>query len=270
MMASGASTGLAAGATEWKTEQHAFGKHGAAVRAAVYPKGGRDGDDTLLVSNGAASCLIRFFTAAWFIFARRFNRYSQSMDKTTPQLAPDIEALDRAFDATEADARSLVSGLTEELGTWRAEAGTWSVAECLDHLATADRVYLAAMRPSAERALAEGRRRKGAARPGLVGRWFVWMLEPPVKPALRGTAPQAIRPRSSPALDDAMRAFLASHHEARVFLQTFAGIDLAGVRFPNPFVRGVRFSLATGLHVIAAHERRHLWQAWRVRRAAGG
>ena len=26
--------------------------------------------------------------------------------------------------------------------------------------------------------------------------------------------------------------------------------------------------LATGLHVIAAHERRHLWQAWRVRQAA--
>jgi hypothetical protein len=40
------------------------------------------------------------------------------------------------------------------------------------------------------------------------------------------------------------------------------------VRFPNPFIRGVRFSLATGLHAIAAHERRHLWQAWRVRRAA--
>jgi hypothetical protein len=39
------------------------------------------------------------------------------------------------------------------------------------------------------------------------------------------------------------------------------------VRFPNPFIRGVRFSLATGLHVIAAHERRHLWQAWRVRHA---
>ena len=31
---------------------------------------------------------------------------------------------------------------------------------------------------------------------------------------------------------------------------------------------GVRLSLATGLHVLAAHERRHLWQAWRVRREA--
>jgi hypothetical protein len=41
-----------------------------------------------------------------------------------------------------------------------------------------------------------------------------------------------------------------------------------GIRFVNPFVRGVRFSLATGLHVIAAHERRHLWQARRTRDAA--
>jgi hypothetical protein len=32
-------------------------------------------------------------------------------------------------------------------------------------------------------------------------------------------------------------------------------------------VRGIRFSLATGLHVIAAHDRRHLLQAWQVRRA---
>jgi DinB superfamily len=180
----------------------------------------------------------------------------------------DIEALERAFEATESDARALVAGLTEEVGTWRAEPGTWSVAECLDHLATANRVYLVAMRPVAERALAQGRRRRGPAQPGLIGRWFVRTLEPPVRPIYRGRAPQAIRPRSSPALQDAMGAFLASHNEVRAFLRAFAAIDLAGVRFPNPFVRGVRFSLATGLHVIAAHERRHLWQAGRVRKAA--
>jgi hypothetical protein len=65
-----------------------------------------------------------------------------------------------------------------------------------------------------------------------------------------------------------MRAFLASQDDVREFLQRFAGIDLAGVHFPNPFIRGVRFSLATGLHVIPAHQRRHLAQAWRVRQAA--
>ena len=182
----------------------------------------------------------------------------------------DIEALARAFDAAEADARALVAGLSAELGTWRAQPGSWSVAECLDHLATANRVYLAAMRPAAERAKAAGRARKGPARPGLLGGWFVRMQEPPVTPRLKGKAPKLIRPRPSPALADAMRDFLASQDDVRAFLRTFSAIDLAGVRFPNPFVRGVRFSLATGLHVLAAHERRHLWQAWNVRKAAAG
>lgn len=54
------------------------------------------------------------------------------------------------------------------------------------------------------------------------------------------------------------------------FLRDNADLDLAHIRFVNPFIRGVRFSLATGLHVIAAHERRHLRQAWRARRAVTG
>jgi hypothetical protein len=180
----------------------------------------------------------------------------------------EIAALEAAFDAAERDARTLAGGLGEALGGWREAPGSWSVAECLDHLATANRVYLGAMRPRAERALREGRRRRGPARPGFLGRLFIAWLEPPVNPRLRGKAPRSIRPRQAPALRDAIDEFLASQDEVRAFMRTYADIDLTSVRFPNPFIRGVRFSLATGLHVLAAHERRHLWQAWRVRRAA--
>ena len=183
---------------------------------------------------------------------------------------PDIVALEDAFDAAERDARAIVSDLSEELGTWRAHAGSWSVAECLDHLAIGNRVYLRAMQPAAERAFEAGRRRRRPATPGLIGGWFVRSLEPPVKPGPKPKAPKSIRPRPSPALGDAASQFLASQDEIRGFLRRYADIDLAGVRFPNPFIRGVRFSLATALHVLAAHERRHLWQAWRVRYAAEG
>jgi DinB superfamily len=180
----------------------------------------------------------------------------------------DIMALETAFDAAERDARALVSGVTEASGSWRPDTNSWSVAECLDHLAIANRVYLRAMQPPAERALIEGRRRRRPARPGVIGRWFVRSLEPPVKPRSKRKAPHSIRPRATPSLRDATAQFLASQDEVRAFLRRYADIDLAGVRFPNPFVRGIRFSLATGLHAIAAHERRHLWQAWRVRHAA--
>ena len=180
----------------------------------------------------------------------------------------DITGLEDAFDAAERDARALVSGLTEPLGAWRLDPESWSVAECLDHLAIANRVYLRAMQPAAERALTQGRRRRGPAQPGLIGTWFVRTLEPPVKPGLKGKAHHSIQPRHAPSLADATGQFLASQDEVRTFLRRYADIDLAGVRFPNPFIRGVRFSLATGLHAMAAHERRHLWQAWRLRRSA--
>jgi hypothetical protein len=187
------------------------------------------------------------------------------MDVSAPA---DIKALEDQLDATETDAQTLVAGLSEEQGAWRAEAGAWSVAECLDHLATANRVYLRAMEEPAVRAREHGKHRRGPATPGFVGRWFAGTMEPPVTSRFKMKAPRSIRPRIAPTLADAVTGFLASQDEVRAFLRTHADLDLAGVRFPNPFVRGVRFSLATGLHVIAAHERRHLWQAWRVRHAA--
>jgi DinB superfamily len=178
---------------------------------------------------------------------------------------PDIRDLDDQLDATERDANALIDGLTEKQGAWRVRPDAWSVAECLDHLAVADRVYIEAMREPARRARQHGKLRRRAAVPGLLGGWFVQSLEPPPKRSSKLKAPRKIRPRTAPPLADAFASFIKAHRDARAFLRENADLDLASVRFPNPFVPGIRFSLATGLHVITAHERRHLWQARRVR-----
>jgi len=179
----------------------------------------------------------------------------------------DIRALEEALDAIDADTRRLLEGLTAEQGVWRAEPASWSIAQCLDHLATSNRVYLRAMEPAAEDALRRGRKRRRPAVPGLIGGWFVRIMEPPVKRRFTMRAPKKIVPRESPALQDAAREFLASQDDVRAFLRAYADTDLAGVRFVNPFVPAIRFTLATGLHVLVSHDRRHLWQAWNVRRA---
>jgi DinB superfamily len=181
------------------------------------------------------------------------------------ELPEDLRSLQEALDANEQEARTLVSGLSEADGTWQPAAGSWSVAQCLDHLAAGNRLYVDAWQEPAARARAAGRLRRRPANPGLVGGLFVRSLEPPVTRKMR--SPRTAVPRASPPLADAASAFFASHARIVEFLQRNADLDLAGVRFPNPFVRGLRFSLATGLHVLAAHERRHLWQAWNVSRA---
>ena len=48
-----------------------------------------------------------------------------------------------------------------------------------------------------------------------------------------------------------------------------AGYDVNHVRFRNPFIPLLRFSVGTGLELHSSHERRHLLQAERVKTAPG-
>src|SRR5215468_1561639 len=121
--------------------------------------------------------------------------------------APDIKDLEDQLDAAERDARALVADLAEERGGWRAETGSWSVAECLDHLASANRAYLLAMKEPAIRAREQGRFSRGPATPGFVGRWFVMTMEPPVKAPFRMKAPRIVQPRAAPPLVNAFATF---------------------------------------------------------------
>jgi uncharacterized damage-inducible protein DinB len=171
----------------------------------------------------------------------------------------ELKALDDASCAVQADALALIANLTETQAAWRPHPAAWSIAECLDHLSLTNRLYVRAMQPAADAARRENKLRRRPALPGYFGAWFVRSLEPPAK--LKTKSPQSIKPRTAPTLADASAAFLASHAEAQDFLRANADLDLAAIRFPNPFVKALRFTLATGLHVIPAHERRHLHQA---------
>ena len=66
-----------------------------------------------------------------------------------------------------------------------------------------------------------------------------------------------------------LEQYRAGHDLVRQLLVDAAEIDANRARFPNPFIPLVRFSVSTGLFVVAAHDRRHLWQAEQVKQAPG-
>jgi hypothetical protein len=68
---------------------------------------------------------------------------------------------------------------------------------------------------------------------------------------------------------EAVAEFVGSHEPVRGVIQASSQLDLNRVRFKNPFVPLIRFTIGTGLLIINAHDRRHLWQAARVREAPG-
>lgn len=188
----------------------------------------------------------------------------------THTLPADLRALLTELDTVDHDLKALTSDLADSVATRRPGTGGWCVTECIGHLATANELYITAMRGPAQRALDGGRLRRGPARPGVLGAVFVSMLEPPPRWWAYLPMPRQLAPGAALPVATTLLKFRSSQDGIRSFIWSYATVDLAGVTFPNPFIRGIRFSLATGLNVLTAHQRRHLLQAWRARRSAEG
>lgn len=178
-------------------------------------------------------------------------------------LHPELQALLTAIEAAQADARSLVAGLSDAQGNWRPGGGArWSVAQCLDHLARINRFYVGHFLPVVERAKAEGRGPFAGMHPTWFGRKFLGILEPPVRQ--KAKAPKNVVPAASMPLAEVLAAYLASHDAYRRMVELANDVDVNRVGAQNPFVKAFRVRVATALQVLPAHDRRHLWQARQV------
>jgi len=183
-------------------------------------------------------------------------------------LPPDLERLLEDISSADLAGAALAARVTDEQFHWHPSGGTaWSIAECLDHLAVINLVYASAIRQGMEHAVARGWSRREPAKPGFFGGYFVRSLEPPVK--RRFPAPSGVRPRRSRDRQQILRDYHEAHDAVARLIVDCADIDVNRATFQNPFVRLVRVKVSTGLHVIPAHDRRHLWQAEQVTRAPG-
>ena len=186
---------------------------------------------------------------------------------TQPQhTALTAHVLDEQYASATAEAARIAARLTDEQGRWRPAPGSWSVADCLAHLTVTAQLYL----PVLESAVQNAPPAAGVPRPftpGVFGRWMIASMEPPPKRRLR--APRAIEPPPPPPIDAALREFVAAQAAMRALLEKARSVELGGVSVRSPIAPLLRMKLGTALAFLAAHERRHLWQAEQVRAAPG-
>jgi hypothetical protein len=182
---------------------------------------------------------------------------------TQPDEAPPRWCLRLIAESSAADERAttLARELTPEQLNWKSHPGQWSVGQCLEHLYVANEVYL----PAISKALAG---RPPAViqdiTPGWFGRWFMRRYIEPSPGTRRLRAPRKITPGAQvdPLILD---RFLTSNREARELVRRAGHYDVNRIRFRNPFIPVIYFTVGTGLELVSAHQRRHLLQAERVR-----
>jgi hypothetical protein len=170
------------------------------------------------------------------------------------RLISELEAADRR-------AESVAKGLSIEQLNWRSKQGTWSVGQCLEHLHITNEVYL----PAISAAL-DGRLHTTVqeVRLGWFSRWFIRHYIAPNPAGTRARAPKKIEPAKhvDPLI---LETFLRSNQAARRLVRHASAFDVNHLRFKNPFIPVLRFTVGTGLEIIAKHQSRHLLQAEGVR-----
>jgi hypothetical protein len=188
---------------------------------------------------------------------------------TRPDLPPDLLALLHAVDGCEREAEALVADMSEEEVNWQERPNqSWSVGQCLDHLAVINPFYLSAFVPLVAEARHEGIGPFAGLSSTAVGRWFINSMEPPVRQKTK--ARSRVAPRSTVPLAGLVDAYKRSHDSYRTLVESSADVDVNRVTGPNPFFKFVRMRVSTVLRIIPAHDRRHLWQAANVKRASRG
>ncbi|HUJ20130.1 MAG TPA: DinB family protein [Bryobacteraceae bacterium] len=179
-------------------------------------------------------------------------------------LATDLADCLRQFDAVDADAEKVIWGLDEDQFHWSPASSHWSIAQCLVHLAIMGHRYLPILDDVMERARAQGLLSRGPFHYSFVERWVVHATEPP--PRIRLRTPLSARPPDDRTREIVHAEFLGMQQALRNRVRGANGLDLARARVISPFAKSLKMGLGSCFSFLAAHERRHLWQAWQVRR----
>jgi DinB family protein len=163
--------------------------------------------------------------------------------------------------AADARARALTAKLTPEQLNWKPDPAAWSVGQCLEHLCVGNEIYVRAMSGSLTgRPMAVVQ----DITPGWFGRWFIRNYIEPSPQTKRARAPKKITPgsRVEPTVLD---RFVRSNDAVRDLMHRARNCDVNRIRFPNPFVPVIRFTVGTGFEILSKHQSRHLLQAERVK-----
>jgi hypothetical protein len=181
-------------------------------------------------------------------------------------MTPQLVRLQSQLAALKADASELVSGLRESQFNWRPDQQKWSMAECLLHLNIVGDRYLRILETVLEEAKARGFVARGAVAYGFLGKWILANTEPP--PKRRYKSPRGFTPSYGQPITAVLPTFLHLQDQLMLQIEQSNGLDLGRVKVPAAGLP-IRFNLLLTLEWIAAHERRHLWQARQVRENPG-
>lgn len=180
---------------------------------------------------------------------------TRTSDQRVPRLVHTAEAIIESTSAR-------FGRMTAEQLNWRPGADRWSIAQCYDHLVTANAAYF----PTFE-AIARGETVRTVWRhvpwyPALWGRIVLRAFGP--DSTRRLNAPRVFRPSRSSIDPSIIDRFVDQQRQLIGYMEATASLNLERIVISSPVTRLIAYSVLDTYRMLIAHERRHIRQATRV------
>ena len=150
---------------------------------------------------------------------------------------------------------------------WRPDAARWSVAQCIEHLLTANRLMLRAAEDALDVARPRTFWQRAPLLPGFFGRALIRSQAP--TSTRKYTASAKARPASSDVPADIVPRFVDQHRQAAEWVQRLDEPVAARTIMVSPFISVITYSVLDGCRLVVAHDWRHVEQATRVTSSPG-
>jgi len=184
---------------------------------------------------------------------------------TTQISTAQLEAVLGQVEKVTRKARDLLAGRNLAYLTTSLESASWSVAQCLDHLALTTNAVLPAISEAIARAPRLTTNR--GLRTGALTRLLLRNLEPPYRVRLH--VHSSFVPRQHD-FNSAWDAFERSQAQLTETMRTAIGLAIDEVTVQSPVYARLSYNVYGALRMLAAHERRHLWQIERILKTLDG
>jgi len=169
-----------------------------------------------------------------------------------------LEDVEKELNEATRRAWTLVQSTDGRLFTVRPRAMSWSAAECLAHLTLSTELFLPVLRKAIDASRAKSGKKGASPRMDVMGSLLRWFMEPPIRMRSKTTAPFV--PKSVRAKADAFGEFASLQEKLIDLLRDARNADLRR-KLVSPFDKRVRYNIYSAFRIVAAHQRRHLWQA---------
>jgi len=169
------------------------------------------------------------------------------------------------FDEADRRAHALANTLALEQLNWRPSPHEWSIGQCLQHLAAFNRLYV----PAISRAL-DGQSPSPVSEieAGWISAWFMRNYVEAGPNTRRVRSPGKIKPAEQVA-GSVLKDFLRTNQDAKNLVRRAGAYDVNRIRYKNPLVPLVRFTVGVGLELTWKHQFRHVMQAERIKQSRG-